>query len=286
MEATQIDAGEFRARQRRDWEAASQGWRDWHDLISTATRPVSLRLIEMAEVEPGNRVLDVGTGPGEPALTAAEAVGPEGNVVASDLAPAMLAFAQERASAAGLDNVELVEGAASSLDFPEGSFDAALSRWGIIFEPEAEAAAGRIRGFLRPGSKMAIASWGPPDRVPMIALPMMTLVQRLGATPPPPGTPGPLSRPSRDAIAGLLEGGGFSDVEVDELEIEFEWPSAEEFTRYVKEIAPPVSALVADHPPDVQEDAWNTVTEAARAHATADGTVRMSNLALVAAGRA
>src|SRR6478672_11444174 len=99
-----------------------------------------------------------------------------------------------------------------------GLIDAALSRFGIIFEPEAEAAAARVRGFLVPGSRMAISSWGPPDRVPFIALPMGTAMRTLGLDPPPSGTPGPLSRPTPEALGGLLEGGGFSDVEVEETE--------------------------------------------------------------------
>jgi ubiquinone/menaquinone biosynthesis C-methylase UbiE len=76
----------------------------------------------------------------------------------------MLAFGRERAAAASLGNVEFIESDASSLDFPHANFDTAVSRWGIIFEPDAEAAAGRIRGFLKPGARMAISSWGEPDQ--------------------------------------------------------------------------------------------------------------------------
>ena len=104
-----------------------------------------------------SRVLDVAAGYGEPALTAARKAGPGGRVVATDISAEMLGFGRERAAAAGLGNVEFVESDASSLDFPPASFDAAVSRWGIIFEPDAEAAAGRIRGFLKPGARMAIA---------------------------------------------------------------------------------------------------------------------------------
>ena len=281
-----MDAVEFRGGQRRDWNSAAQGWHDWQDLIFSTTAPVSRRLVELAELEPGNRVLDVAAGTGEPSLTAAQAVGPEGQVVATDISPEMLAYARQRAEAAGVGNVEYVEADASSLDFPAESFDAALSRWGIIFEPEAEAAAGRIRGFLKPGSRMAICSWGPPERVPMLSLPMRTVMTRLNVPPPPPGTPGPLSRPTAEAIGGLLEGGGFTDVEVEELEIGMDWDSPEEFARFAREIAPPINALMADHPPEVKEETWDAVVEASREHAGDDGTVHLTNLVLLAVGRA
>ena len=76
----------------------------------------------------------------------------------------------------------MVESEAAGLDFPPESFDAALSRFGIIFEPEGEAAAARVRGFLVPGSRMVISSWGPPERVPFIAVPMGTAMRTLDLT--------------------------------------------------------------------------------------------------------
>jgi enediyne biosynthesis protein CalE5 len=286
MRATQIDQQDFRAVQRRDWNEASKGWRDWSEFIDRSTTPVSERLVAMAGVEPGHRVLDVAAGYGEPSLTAAKTVGAQGEVVATDISPGMLEYGRERAAAAQLQNVRFIESDAVSLDFPLGSFDAALSRWGIIFEPDGEGAAGRARAFLKPGARMAISSWGPPERVPFMAVPMGTVMKLLEVPPPPQGTPGPMSRPTPAAIGGLLEGGGFSDVEVDELEVRFEYDSAEEFTRSVQALAPPITNLLEPHPPEVQQQVWQAVTDAARAHASDDGSLRLTNLVLVAAGRA
>jgi enediyne biosynthesis protein CalE5 len=286
MESKPPEAAEFRDTQRQQWNTAATGWRSWSEMIDEAASGVSERLVEAAGVEPGSRVLDVAAGYGEPSLTAARAAGPEGRVVATDISPEMLAFGRERAGEAGLANIEFVESDAASLDFPENSFDAALSRWGIIFEPDGEAAAARIRGFLVPGSRMAISSWGPPDRVPFLSIPMRTAIERLQVPPPPPGTPGPLSRPTAEALGGLLEEAGFSDVEVDTTEVTFEWDSPEQFTRFIKEIAPPISAIVAPHPPEVQEETWAAITEAAAQAAADDGALRLPNLVLVAVGRA
>jgi SAM-dependent methyltransferase len=285
MEKT-IDPGEFRDGQRQQWNRAASGWRKWTELIDGAASGISDRLVELAGVKQGDRVLDVAAGYGEPSLTAAGVVGPEGSVVAADISTEMLTFGRERVAAAGLENIEFVESDAVSLDFPEDSFDAALSRWGIIFEPDGEAAAARVRGFLRSGAGMAISSWGPPERVPFLAIPMRTAMQRLGVPPPPPGTPGPLSRPTPEALGGLLEAGGFSDVEVEEAEVSFEWQSADEFTTFIKEIAPPISAMIAPHPPDVQDATWAAITEAVQQEAGDGDAVRFSNLVLLAAGRA
>jgi ubiquinone/menaquinone biosynthesis C-methylase UbiE len=285
MEAKTVDPVEFRQRQQQQWNEAATGWRKWNELIDEVSSEVSERLVELAGVEPGSRVLDVAAGYGEPSLSAARKAGPEGRVVATDISAEMLGYGRERAAAAGLDNIEFIESDAASLDFPERSFDAAVSRWGIIFDPDGEAAAARVRSFLKPGARMAISSWGPPERVPFLGVPLRTAMQRLQVPPPPPGTPGPLSRPTPEALAGLLEGGGFSDVEVEETELSFEWESPEEFTTFIKEIAPPISAMIDPHPPDVQEETWAAITEAVR-EATGGGAVELSNLALLAAGRA
>jgi enediyne biosynthesis protein CalE5 len=219
MESKAIDPVDFREAQHKHWDSAAVGWKEWSEFNDSADGHISERLVELAEVQPGSRVLDVAAGYGEPALTAARKAGRAGRVVATDISAEMLAFGRERAAAAGLRNVEFLESDAAGLDFPHASFDAAVSRWGIIFEPDAEAAAGRIRGFLKPGARMAISSWGEPDQVPFLSIPMRTTMERLNVPPPPAGMPGPLSRPTPVAIGGLLEGGGFSNVAVERHEV-------------------------------------------------------------------
>ena len=119
----------------------------------------------------------------------------------------------------------------------------------------------------------------------MLGLPMRTVLTHLDLSPPPPGTPGPLSRPTPEAISSLLDGGGFADVEVDQLELVFEWDSPEEFARFTREIVPPITALMANQPPEVQEGTWASVVEAAKPYADTDGRLRLTNLVLLAAGR-
>jgi SAM-dependent methyltransferase len=286
MEFKDVDPAEFRDAQRESWDGAAQGWQKWSEWLDGHAGPVSERLVELAGIEQGSRVLDVAAGYGEPSLTAARKAGPEGAVVASDISAEMLAYGRERAAATGVDNIEFMIADASALDFPAESFDAAVSRWGIIFEPDGEGAAARVRGFLKPGSRMAISSWGTPERVPMIARPMQTAMKRLDVPPPPPGTPGPLSRPTPEAIGGLLEGGGFSGVQVEELEITPEWESPEEFGVYIKDIVAPIRRMVEAHPKDVQEEVWAAIVDDIRDQADDGGTLRLTNQVLLAVGQA
>src|SRR3954468_2844867 len=286
MESKAMNSVDFRQAQNRHWDSAAVGWMEWSEFNDSADRHISERLVELAGVQAGSRVLDVAAGYGEPALTAARRAGPEGGVVATDISAEMLAFGRARAAAAGLDNVEFIESDASSLDFPRRHFDAAVSRWGIIFEPDAEAAAARIRGFLKPGARMVIASWGEPDQVPFLSIPMGKPMDRLGGQPAPAGARGPLSRPSPEALGGLLRGGGFSEIAVEQDEVAFEFDSPEHFTAYVKAISAPIRALIEQHAGGAQEEAWDAITEAAADAGGGSKPLRLSNAVLLASATA
>src|SRR5919112_5594841 len=141
MESKTAGAAEFRGTQKQQWDKASAGGKKHSEVIDSAASHVSERMVDLAGVTAGSRVLDVAAGYGEPSLTAARVAGPEGKVVATDISAEMLAYGRERAAAAGLENIEFVQSAAIDLDFPHESFDAAVSRWGIIFDPDGEGAA-------------------------------------------------------------------------------------------------------------------------------------------------
>jgi SAM-dependent methyltransferase len=286
MESRAIDPVEFREGQKESWDHAAAGWKKWSERLEGHVGSVSERLVELAGVESGSRVLDIAAGYGEPTLTAARKAGSDGAVVATDISAEMLAFGRERAAAAGVDNIEFMESDANSLDFPHESFDAALSRWGIIFEPDGEGTAERVRGFLKPGARMAISSWGTPEEVPMIGRPMKTALDFLDVPPPPPGTPGPLSRPTPEAIGGLLEGGGFSDVQVEEMEVTMDWSSPEEFSGFIKDIVAPITKMVEAQPEDVQERAWKAIADDIRSEADSHSSLRLTNKVLLAVGTA
>lgn len=281
-----IDPADFRRAQHRNWDSAAVGWNEWSEFNDRADSHISERLVELAGVQSGSRVLDVAAGYGEPALTAARKAGPGGQVVATDISAEMLGYGRQRAAAAGLSNVEFMESDAGGLDFPHESFDAAVSRWGIIFEPDAEAAAGRIRGFLKPGARMAIASWGQPDQVPFLSIPMRTTMERLDVPLPPGGTLGPLSRPTPDALGGLLEGGGFSKVAVEQDEVTFEFDSPEHFTAYISAISAPIRAMIEQYAGEAQEEAWDAITQAAADAGGGSQPLSFSNVVLLASATA
>ena len=125
MSTTPIDPQQWKARQRQEWDTASSGWRAWWKAFEQSAQSLSDRLIALAHIETGQRVLDIATGIGEPAVTASKRVGPTGRVVAIDQSSQMLAIARERVAALALQNIEFRVLDAEQLDLLEEKFDAA-----------------------------------------------------------------------------------------------------------------------------------------------------------------
>ena len=145
--------------QKAAWDDSAEGWRRWWPAFERAAQLVNDKLVALAQVRAGSRVLDIATGSGEPALTAARVCGTSGRVVAVDLSAGMLAIARERIDAARLANVELVESDAASLAFDSHSFDAALCRWGLMFMPDLDGVLRGLHRVLKPGARFATAVW-------------------------------------------------------------------------------------------------------------------------------
>ncbi len=283
--ASTVDSVQYKAAVNAEWRDAAAGWRAWADVLEApeAGLAVSRRLVELAGIGPGAAVLDVAAGYGEPGLTAARAAGPGGRVVCTDLSAPMLALARERAGAAGLGNLEFVEADAEELVVPKASFDAVLSRQGLQFLLDVGGTLARLRSFLAPGGRLAATVWGPPARV-QFAAPVPVIRAELALPPPPAGLPGPFALADPARLATLAEAAGFEDVATGTVTATYRFASPEQATRWLRDVAPPITALVAGHPPEVQERVWSRATEAWSPFTAADGTVRLANQALWVTG--
>ena len=134
---TILDSNQYKEAERQSWNSVASGKQKWWKTIERGTEIVGRRLVELAEIKPGSRVLDIATGIGEPALTAANQVGNSGHVLATDISSQMLSFAKQRAVSLGLQNViEFKECDAETIDLPSSAFDAALCRWGLMCLPK------------------------------------------------------------------------------------------------------------------------------------------------------
>lgn len=272
MTAPQIDPQAVKADQRASWDAISAGWEQVGEVFERGAALVTRHLLELGGVRPGQSILDIATGRGEPALSAARIVGPAGQVVGVDISAAMLAVARQRAADAGLDNVELVVGDLESIDLSPRSFDVALSRWGLMFAVDHVAAFRSIARLLVPGGVLAAAVWGPPAAAPFLSAGYTVLSERLRLPDPPPGLPGPFSMSDPERLAGSLAEAGFGDVSVAELVVPFRVDTAEEYADFNRAVSPPkLLEMVRDRFGSADDpQTWRAVAAAAEKYGTGD----------------
>jgi ubiquinone/menaquinone biosynthesis C-methylase UbiE len=286
MSSGSFNSDQFKMAQQKSWDSVADGWSRWWKTIESGAQVLSDRLVELAGIKPGSRVLDIATGIGEPAVTAAKRVRPGGRVVATDISPQMLAVASERAKELGLaDVMEFRQGDAETFALPESSFDAVTCRWGLMFLPNLGAALETIRKSLVPGGRLAAAVWAAPADVPLLDTAFATARKVIDAPAPPAGAPGPFSLADAEALNQRLVQAGFQDVRTEALPLTFRFDSAQQFTAFHKDIAAPIKAMIASHSPDMQRKVWDAVAEAAKKYAAADGSVSMSNKTICISGR-
>lgn len=162
------------------WAGRAAAYDRWADAQAAFAETFNVPLLDAAGVAAGSRVLDVAAGAGEPALSAARRAGADGQVVASDLAPAMLAGAVRRAGERGQRNLSFVAADMVHLPFAEAAFDAVTCRFGLMFVPDVARALGCIRRLLRPGGRAAFLVWGPMAENTLSAAIMTALDEVIG----------------------------------------------------------------------------------------------------------
>lgn len=146
---------------RTDWQGRAPFWDRWADAIAELADRMNRPLIEAVGIGPGQKVLDLASGTGEPALTIARLVGAQGSVTATDMVPAMLSSARRRAEAAALGNLAFEIADMESLPFPARHFDSVTCRFGLMFVPDPARALAEARRVLVPGGRAGFMVWGP-----------------------------------------------------------------------------------------------------------------------------
>jgi ubiquinone/menaquinone biosynthesis C-methylase UbiE len=283
-----FNSEDFKAQQRQMWNNAAAGWQNWWETIERGAQEVSNKIVELAEIKPGDRVLDIATGIGEPAITAARRVKPNGKVVATDISPQMLAIAKTRVKSFGLDGImEFRESDAEKLDLPDSTakFDAILSRWGLMFFPNLSAALVRIRQMLITHGRLSAAVWSAPSKVPWLDLAFASVRKQINAPASPPATPGPFALADIETLKQSFSQAGFKDIKVDMFQITFEFDSPESYTKLHQQTATRIHEMLANQTEEVKKQAWNSITEAACQYAGSHGRVNLDNEVICIVGR-
>ncbi len=185
------------------------------------------RMLQAAGIEPGDHVLDIAAGTGDQSLLAAQIVGPTGSVLASDLSVEMLKVAATLAQQEGLGNLRTQVMDAQQLDLEENTFDAAISRNGLMLMPQPQQALQEVYRVLKPGKKFAVLVWSRPERNPHFSIALNTIKKYV------PGFIGPsvfaLADPT--ILEQNFKDAGFHDIATEAIPLHLHMPSVDAYVK-------------------------------------------------------
>jgi SAM-dependent methyltransferase len=278
-----FDPVKYKQTTREQWEAAAQAWHRWGPTLREWLGPATERMLDCAGVASGCRVLDIAAGAGDQTLQAAARVGPGGSVLATDISPAILAFAHAEAKRAGLMNVGTRAMDGENLEIADSSFDAVISRVGLIYFPDRQRALREMRRALVPGGRMAAIVYGPAERNGFFSVPVSIVRRHARLGPPLAGQPGPFSLGGAGVAASALRDAGFHDVTEAIVAAPLRMASAAECLRFEQESFGALHQMLSSLDAAGREAAWAEVGEAlAEFEHGPDGFVGPCELVIVA----
>jgi ubiquinone/menaquinone biosynthesis C-methylase UbiE len=285
MATTAFDPVAYKETTRQQWEEAAEAWHRWGPTLETWLGEATEVMLDLARIVDGSRVLDVAAGAGGQTLAAARRVGPSGAVLATDISPNILEFAAQEARAAGFGNVATRTMDGESLKVEDRSFDAVISRVGLIYFPDQQRALGEIRRALRDGGRVSAIVYSTPERNEFFSIPVSIIRRRAGLPAPAPGLPGPFSLGQPGALEAAYEEAGFGEIEVRTVDAPVRFPSAAECVRFERESFGALHAMLAGVPEDERQEAWVEIESELRRFEGPDGFEGPCELLVAAATR-
>jgi enediyne biosynthesis protein CalE5 len=249
----------------REWSKSATAWRRYSATIRTMFTPLTMALIEEARISAGQSVLDVAGGPGEPSLTIAEVVGPKGTVTYTDAVAEMVAAAEEEGKRRGLTNVSFQQSVAESLPFTDNSFDAAVSRLGVMLFSDPPAALREMLRVTKPQGALCFVVWGSNERNPFTSTVSKVIARYVDTPPEDPDAPGAFRFAEPGKLARLLTQAGAENVRERELNFRIAAPiSIEQFWEMRSATSGTLREKLASLSPEKAEQVAMEVKDAVR----------------------
>ena len=285
MTSTTFDPRQYKITTHAQWEDAAEAWHRWGLLIEDWLGPATERMLDAARITTGNSVLDVAAGAGGQSLSAARRVGPTGRVLATDISPTILEYAEKAASDAGLATITTRELDGEHLDVEEGGFDAVISRVGLIYFPDQQAALADMRRALRPGGRLSAVVYSTADRNGF-------LLSTGRHHPPPHPAAAPAARSawpvqSREprVAESTLATAGFRDVDVEAIPSPLRMASAAECVAFERESFGALHQMLSGLPQADRDAAWTEISQALAQFEESDGFVGPCEMLVVSGTR-
>jgi SAM-dependent methyltransferase len=255
----------------------------WKAQSAAMGRAATDALVEYARPQPGMNVLDLAAGTGEPGISIAHLVGPQGHVTALDMSQELLDIAAQRASQRGLTNFSTRQADAHALPFPDNSFDLATCRFGVMFFSESDKALRELNRVLKPGARACFLVWGPFEQP--YFLPMALVAKHVGGPALAPGGANPFRYAEPGSLSTALRTSGFHTVEEETRNVPWTWPgTVESVWEYQRSASAPFRSLIERVP----EDKWaqiNAEVHAALGKYVDADSVRFGAMVVLASGK-
>lgn len=271
-------AHDVKARQRTGWSEQARHWYRQIEVTRRQWEPLSDGVLDLARVTAGDRVLDLACGVGDPSIAAARRVGPSGTVIATDLAPDMVAFTAQRAAEEGLTTVETHEMDAEAIDLPAASVDAVVCRLGLMFVPDLDRVCAGARDVLVPGGRFATAiPWRPAGQaMPRLIGAILTALDLPPLPRPEPGSPGIFSLADASVVSAALEGAGLTGIEIRPYTLLHDFVSPDEWLEFLLALNLPLRLHLAGVPEARIRGTRQAAIDAMRPWIQDDGHVRFT----------
>jgi len=266
-------------------EQAGPIWLEREEFLDASSRPFGLAAIDAANVQPGEKVLDVGCGTGSTTIELGRRVGESGKALGLDISPLLLGRAREKAAAAGASNVDFVEGDAQTYTLDE-PFDLVFSRFGIMFFEDPVAAFGNLRKAA-PEGRLTFICWQDVFSNAWMSVPTMAASSVLGDFDlPPEGSPSPFYYADPELARSVLSDAGWRDVSIEPFRTTMDSPAEEAAERlgFLVRMGP-LGARFMESDPDTQQRTLDAILAAASEHESG-GVFRMPAAAWIVTARA
>src|SRR6516162_1901081 len=267
------------------WQVSARYWDKYRALIAQIFAPLTSGLVEAARIKVDQRVLDIGGGSGEPALTIASIVGPTGSVVYTDPVEGMVETTQAEAGRRGLTNIHFTQCSADELPFADRTFDAAVGRLSAMFFFDPVKG---VREALRVISEDRIVSfvvWGPKEANPFFSAVTDVIDQFIEVPPQDPDAPETFRFAAPGKLVGVLENAGAKNVIERRLNFQIEAPiSFEQFWELRTEMSGTLRDKMARLMPTQRPTVKRAVADAVQRY-FARGTMSFAAEALIVTGR-